>query len=171
MAEPARTSALPEPRWFAVMTRPGAEFLALRNLDRLGVWTFFPFDRVRRRRKRPGTSLHVVEWVARPYLSRYVFVALRYVGETLATVNRDDCNGVATVLKSQLTGIPLQIPTAVIDLICARAMVRFGEVDRQWFAALMRELAIDIDQTVTLHIGRDGRRQLTVDPVAVAEIA
>lgn len=162
---------LEEPRWHAVMTRPGAEFVALENLHRLGFWTFFPFDRIRRRRKRPGTTTYLVEWIKRPYLSRYVFLALRYVGETLDKVNRDDCNGVATVVRSQVTGKPALIPIAAIDSIMDRAMVKFSEEDQNWVAALMREIAIDSDKVVTLSCGSRGRRQIIVDPVAVAEVA
>ena len=111
---------LPEPRWYAVHTRAGCEKAAAEELGRQGFWTWYPFDRYRVRRRRPGAR-DLVTWVERPHFSRYVFVALRYLEEAIGDVN--DAEGVARVVCERFTGRPLQIPTVIMDALMDEALV------------------------------------------------
>jgi transcription antitermination factor NusG len=114
-------------RWYAVMTAPRAEELANRNLRRLGFWTFYPHQRVKRKRKRANLDQYLVEWVNMPYYPRYMFLGLRD-GEGLYGVN--ECDGVSTVVYSG--DRPLEVPHAVMDEIIAMGDSNglVGAVDR-----------------------------------------
>lgn len=119
----ARTP-LREPQWYAVHTRAGCEKAAAEDLGRQGFWTWYPFDRYRVRRKRPGAR-DLVTWIERPHFSRYVFVALRYIEEAIGDVN--DAEGVARVVCERFTGRPLQIPTVIMDALMDEALVTFDD--------------------------------------------
>jgi transcription antitermination factor NusG len=151
---------LPEPEWFAIHTMSQQERLADRNLRRLGFWTFFPFDRVRKRRWNPGSRRFIIEWEPRPYFSRYIFVALRFADETTNVIQSESIDGVSTVVKRPLSGIPLRIPNTVMDLIMDRAMVRFDETGN-WCAALMREIVVEPDKEVMMFVDVLGKRRMS----------
>jgi transcription antitermination factor NusG len=173
-------------RWYAVMTAPRAEELANRNLKRLGFWTFYPHQRVRRRRKRANLNQYLVEWVSMPYYSRYLFVALRD-GQGLYGVN--ECDGVSTVVYSG--DRPLEVPHPVMDELMAlgdsaglvgavdrvsRAMLKAGQrvrfVGNGPLSGLLAEIALDNGKEIRLWVELlGGRRQISVDPSMVAEIA
>lgn len=175
------------PRWYAVHTRPQSEAEADCNLRRQGYWTFYPFHRIRRRRKRPNTNVYTVEWVERPYFSRYVFVALRHDQESLYGVNETD--GVSTVVYCGPD--PLVIPHSVMDELMDRAddkgligvldnasrpklkpgqMVTFK--DNSPLAGLVAQVAVDAGREIRVWLDvLGGRRRISVTPSAVAEIA
>jgi transcription antitermination factor NusG len=172
-------------KWYAVMTAPRAEELANRNLKRLGFWTFYPHQRVRRRRKRANLDQYLVEWVNMPYYSRYLFLGLRD-GEGLYRVN--ECDGVSTVVYSG--DRPLEIPHPVMDELMAlgdssgqvgavdrvaRAVFNPGQrvrVDRGPLEGLIAQIALDNGKEIRLWVELlGGRRQISVDPSMVAEIA
>jgi transcription antitermination factor NusG len=173
-------------RWYAVMTAPRAEELANRNLKRLGFWTFYPHQRVKRKRKRANLDQYLVEWVNMPYYPRYMFLGLRD-GEGLYGVN--ECDGVSTVVYSG--DRPLEVPHAVMDEIIAMGdsnglvgavdrvsrtrfvpgqRVRFS--DKSPMQGLLAEIALDNGTEIRLWVSMlGGRRQIAVDPSVVAEIA
>jgi transcription antitermination factor NusG len=173
-------------KWYAVMTAPRAEELANRNLKRLGFWTFYPHQRVRRRRKRANLDQYLVEWVNMPYYSRYLFLGLR-PGEGLYRVNQAD--GVATVVYSGET--PLEVPQPIMEQIIAMAddngqvgtrdetgRRRFvpGQyvrvLDKSPLEGLSAQIALDNGKEIRLWVSMlGGKRQVAVAPDAVAEIA
>ncbi len=124
---------LPEPAWFAVMTEPRAEGIAATWLRRAGYWATYPLDRIQTRQRRPhGRTL--VQWVEKPRFSRYIFVALRYINEPIGPIN--SAKGVSKLVTRPLSGIPLQIPCAVIDAILDE---RLFELDDDRGALVMSE--------------------------------
>lgn len=102
--------------WYAVMTRAGMEGKADADLRRQGFTTFYPFERVRLRRKIPRQEKYLVTTVERPLFSRYLFVMLR-PGQAMRAIN--DTGSVSTVVY--MGGAPLCIPPSVMDAIMARA--------------------------------------------------
>lgn len=110
----------PDIRWYAVYTHLQSEAQADCELRRLGYMTFFPFHRVRLRRKRPGRHAYRVEWVDRPYFPRYTFVAVRQIMGTWESIGPAmRAKGVFGVVQSN--GEPLEIPIRVMDELMARA--------------------------------------------------
>lgn len=101
--------------WFAVMTKPGLEGKANADLKRQGFMTFFPFERVRQKRKIPNRPQHRIVEVEKPLFSRYLFVMLRE-GQGLYAVSRTP--SVAAVVS--LGGYPLRIPDATITALMER---------------------------------------------------
>lgn len=181
-----------DPWWFAVHTRAQQELVADRNLRRKGYYTFFPFDRIRRRRKIAGQDRHVIEWIDVPYFSRYIFVGLFSPQQSTGPINSEDVDGVSTVVRG-LTGTPLRIPTPVIQELMTRgepdapglmrvvdlverkkfetgAMVQFR--DNTPLAGLIAEVALDAGKEVRLFLDVLGaRREISAAPSAIAEIA
>jgi transcription antitermination factor NusG len=102
--------------WYAVMTRPGMEAKAAADLKRQGFWTFYPFERVRVRRKIPNRNAHLVTTVERPYFSRYIFLMVRQ-GQSLYRVNNTP--SVSTVVY--MGGAPLRVPDSAMEAIMSRA--------------------------------------------------
>ena len=100
--------------WYAVHTKAQSEEKAFVELKRLGLQVFYPFTRVRRRRRKPGTTLMIVEWVDKPFFSRYVFVGLEHDGQ-IGMVNAEDT--VSTIVT--LGGVPMRIPPVIIDRLMA----------------------------------------------------
>lgn len=100
--------------WYAVHTRAQMEEKAFVELKRLGLQVFYPFTRVRRRRRKPGTTQMIVEWVDKPFFSRYVFVGLDHDGQ-IGMVNAEDT--VSTIVT--LGGVPMRIPPIIIDRLMA----------------------------------------------------
>jgi transcription antitermination factor NusG len=173
-------------KWYAVMTAPRGEELANRNLKRAGYFTFYPFYRVRRRRKRANVDQYLVEWIDMPYYSRYIFVGLRD-GEGLYGVNEAD--GVATVVHNKAG--PLEIPHSVMDELMSLGDSR-GQVGTRDDAGrrrfmpgqhvrisgkspldgLVAQIALDNGREIRVWLSMLGaKRQVIVDPQAVVEIA
>jgi transcription antitermination factor NusG len=173
-------------KWYAVMTAPRSEELANRNLRRAGYWTFYPHQRVKRKRKRANQNIYLVEWVNMPYYSRYIFAALKE-GQGLYGVN--ECDGVSTVVYSG--DRPLEVPHRVMDEIIAMgdSNGQVGAVDRvsrkpfkpgqrvrfadnNPMSGLIAEISLDNGKEIGLWVDMlGGRRQVFVDPGVVAEIA
>lgn len=150
-----------EPIWYVAHTGAGKEKKALHDLNRMGYHTFFPFDRVRRRRKKGHT--YVVEWTERPHFNRYIFVRLDGPRQSIEGIESAD--GVSVVLRGAISHEPIRVPYDRMELIMDRAMVRFGD-EKQWIAALMRELIVDTDKQVTLYVSPLGRRSIDVSTKA-----
>ncbi len=108
------------PTWYAVMTGPRMEETADANLRQQEYATFYPFERVRQRRKIPRREQYIIEWVNKPYFPRYLFVAIRHDHEGLYAVNKTD--GVSTVVYCG--DEPLPIPHDVMDELMSRADVK-----------------------------------------------
>jgi transcription antitermination factor NusG len=170
--------------WYAVHTRSQMEERAFVELKRLGLEVFFPFTRVRRRRRKPGTTTMIVEWIEKPFFSRYVFVGLDHDGQ-IGIVNAEDT--VSTIVT--LGGIPVRIPEIIIDRLMAltddRGLV--GAVDltaRPLFAAgtelrlkaehpmagVVGEVVRDAGKEVVMLLHMLGAtREIKVDPRHVKE--
>ena len=116
---------LPEPVWLAAMTGPRSEFDADEDLRRKGMWTWFPFERVRIRKRMRGTLptskewVWVPEWVNRPYFSRYLFVALRFESDSISTIEASD--HISIVVRKRFSREPLVIPCGVMAELMDRA--------------------------------------------------
>lgn len=173
-------------KWYAVMSNPRCEEIANRNLKRSGYLTFYPFQRVRRRRKRANMDKYLVEWISKPYFPGYLFVAIR-PGQSLYHVNEAD--GVSTVVYSG--GAPLEIPHSVMDRLMDAAdtggqVGAVDEVSRKPFqpgqtvkfkdnspmSGLFAQIALDNGKEIRLWLNVLGaKRQISVDPSVVADIA
>jgi transcription antitermination factor NusG len=170
-------------KWYAVMTNPRAEDIANRNLKRAGFHTFYPHERVKRKRKRPLLDTYVVEHVIRPYYPGYLFLMLR---PEQGLYHANEAEGVGTIVHSG--GVPLEIPHPVMDEIMAREEkvrdvdtvaripymvgqnVRFA--DNSPMAGLIAQIALDMGNQVMLWLTVLGaKRQVTVDPQVIAEIS
>lgn len=175
--------------WFAVMTNPRAEAKADMELRRNGFRTFYPFDRFRRRRTRPGTRKVVAEWVERPHFNRYIFVK---VPRHRSIYEVNETNGVSTVVY--LGEKPLRIPDDVMDELMARCddrgvIVEIDELanegrarmapgtpvrfaDNSPFAGLMSQVSVDSGKSIRVWLEiLGGEREVAVSPSMVAEIA
>ena len=152
--------------WYVVYTKANQEAKARRRLHDLGYRTFYAFDRVRRRRKRPGMNQHKVEWIERPYFSRYIFVAVQQDKGSLVEI--EECDEVSAVVRRRISGEPYEIPKRELDRIVDEAMVRF---DVGGYLALMRELVLDPEKVVTLYVDERRRRRIKRDMLPVADIA
>ncbi len=175
--------------WYAVMTRAGMEGKADADLRRQGFTTFYPFERVRLRRKIPRQDKYLVTTVERPLFSRYLFVMLRH-GQAMRAIN--DTASVSTVVY--MAGAPLRIPPRVMDAIMAKAderglvqerdesaaaprrtlakgtRVRFA--DNTPFAGLVAMVAADLGKSVKV-VGAMfmGGCEINVDPVHIVPLA
>lgn len=112
---PETRITLSEPVWFVVLTHPRKEFDAATELRRFGYYTWLPYVVVKKTLKRPNSNQRKIVTENRAYYSRYLFVGLKYVNQDLSGLHDVAC--VSTVVKSPMTGRPLQIPTSVIDRI------------------------------------------------------
>jgi transcription antitermination factor NusG len=146
------------PAWYVVHAGPQLESRASRNLSRAGYYTFYPFERVRKKRRR-GNHM-VVDWVERPYLNRYLFVCLRYADESFAEIEQMD--GVSAVVRNCVSRIPVAVPEPIMNEIMDRAMVRLGEHGRNRVLGLIRELVESEERTLVMARGGDGRRQISI---------
>jgi transcription antitermination factor NusG len=167
-----RGIALPEPRWFAVHTRANAEVYAARKLREAGFDTFFAFDRVRRRRKRPGAANFIVEWIERPYFKRYIFACLRFSNDTIEGIER--CYGVSSVVRRRLSGEPLEVANDDMDRLMDAALVRFDEPTtraQHGYCLLMREIVLDVESELSLFLNKQGKRRISRKPLPDAKIA
>jgi transcription antitermination factor NusG len=137
---------LAEPAWYAVMTSPRQEGTAATGLRRAGLWPAYPLDRYQVRiRRAHGRTL--VRWVDRPHFPRYVFLALRFAGESLAPAY--STKGVVNIVCRPLSGEPLRIPCAVMDAILAERLVALDD-DRGAIVMSETHLAGDSDLRVFL---------------------
>jgi transcription antitermination factor NusG len=150
------------PAWYVVHTGPQLESRASRNLSQAGYYTFYPFERVRRRRRRGNHS--VVEWVERPYLNRYLFVCLRYADESFAAIEQTD--GVSIIVRTRLGRVPISVPEPIMKEIMGKTMVRLGDSGRNRVLGLIRELVEEGDRTLVMSQGRDGKRRIGVTMAA-----
>lgn len=106
---------LPEARWFVALVHPRMEFKAATEMRRFGYYTWLPYIVVKKTLKRPNSTVRKIITEDRAYYSRYVFAGLKYQGQDLSGMHDIAC--VSTVVKSPMTGRPLQIPDAVMDRI------------------------------------------------------
>lgn len=165
--------------WYAVMTRPTMEHAASVELKRLGMHVFYPFSRVRRKKRVRGTrNKFIIDWVTRPYFSRYIFVLA--TDEQVPAVN--DAQQVSTIVY--LGGVPCPIPDLVIDRMMAltdeqglvgsldlasRVPFKAGDEVRfdgeHAFAGLVAQVSVDAGKEVEVWLDFLGsRRTLRVDP-------
>lgn len=98
--------------WYAVMTKANAEGKADAELRRLGYHTFYPFERVRQKRKIPNRPNHRIVEVERPIYSRYLFV---YVQPHQGFKPVSDADAVSAVVS--VRGAPLRIPDRAINAL------------------------------------------------------
>lgn len=152
------------PAWYVVLTGPQLESRASRNLAQAGYHCFYPFERVRKKRRR-GNHF-VVEWVERPFLNRYLFVCLRHADESFAEIEQID--GVSTVVRRRLSRTPIAVPEPVMREITDKAMVRLGESGRNRILGLIRQLVEEDGRTLVMSQGRDGRTRIGVAATAGA---
>lgn len=122
-----------------------------------GYWTYFPFERIRRLRKRPG-GRKVVEWVERAYYPRYVFVMLRYCDESFEEI--EELDEISCVVRTRIDHRPLRVPDAIMTAIMDEPMVKLGEQEKNHIRGLIREIVLD-EGTLILSKGGDGRRRIT----------
>lgn len=131
-----------DPAWYAVHTHPQSEAVADCELRRLGYMTWYPFHRVRLRRKRPGSHAYRVEWVERAYFPRYTFVAVRPANGIGSAMR---ANGVSSIV--QFNGEPLEIPLPVMEELMARAdqdgMIGESDLTARQRLASGQELCLD----------------------------
>ena len=99
--------------WLAIYTSPNQEALAARNLRRLAIDVFYPFERVKTLRKRGLTMRPML--IERPYFSRYLFAQVP--DNLLAQVH--DTTGVSGIVNRR--GEPLHIPDGVVEEIQQKA--------------------------------------------------
>lgn len=123
--EKAERILLADPRWYAVHTAAGCEKSAAIELRRLGFDAWYPFDRYRVKRRRPGRERLLDEWVERPHFSRYIFVGIYFTDQAIGDVN--DADGVARVVCERFSGKPLQIPNPIMDALMDEALVTFDD--------------------------------------------
>lgn len=100
-----------DPHWYVVHSRPKSEADADAQLRRAGFMTFYPFERVKRRRKLPTGKVRL-ETVELPHFPRYLFVGVRE-GQSLYHVN--NAEAVSTVLY--LGPEPLRVPDRVVEAL------------------------------------------------------
>jgi transcription antitermination factor NusG len=111
---------LAEPLWFAVQCVPCQEGVAALWLRRAGYWATFPLDRYQVRVRRPhGRTL--VQWIDRPHYPGYIFVAIRYISETIGPIN--SIKGVIDLVRRPISREPLTIPCSVMDAILAERLL------------------------------------------------
>lgn len=145
---------LPERKWYVAMTAARQEAKASRKLSRAGYWTWYPFERVRQRRRR-GNHF-VVEWVEKAHFPGYVFFALRFEGETLEPTFWID--EVVDIVRRPLSREPMRIPGPVMDRLESGAMVRLG--DKNFIAALMREVILEEQAELRKSVGEGGKLRI-----------
>lgn len=110
------------------MTGPRMEFEANQNLKRIGYFTWLPFHKVKKYRKRANRNLFDPVWTLQAYFPRYLFLAMRGMPhENFHDANEAD--GVSCVVSR--LGEPLQIPNEVMDELMQTADTQglLGEVD------------------------------------------
>lgn len=103
--------------WLAVHVGPRMEAYASQHLRRQGYHVWYPFERIRRRKKLPNRDQFKIEWIEVPHFARYIFVALTKPGQSVYAINETD--GVSTVVYCGSE--PLPIPHRVMDELMARA--------------------------------------------------
>lgn len=148
---PAERVPLAQPLWYAIQCVPCQEGVAASWLRRAGHWVSYPLDRFQTRQRRPqGRS--VVTWVDRPHFPGYVFLALRYSGETISGVN--DTKGVVRLVCRPISGEPLTIPCSVMDAVLDE---RLFSLDDQRGAIVMSETHLHGDRELRVFLSSLGR--------------
>ena len=142
---------LVEPVWHAIQTVPCQEGVAATWLTRAGYHVSYPLDRVKVQQRRPmGRTL--VGWLDRPHFPGYIFLALRYSGETIAAVN--DTRGVIKLVCRPISGEPLTIPIPVMDAILDE---RLFALDDERGAIVMSETHLHGDRELRVFLSSLGR--------------
>lgn len=180
--------------WYAVQTCARSEREVHEALKRQGFMTFYPFRRVRDRRKIPGREQYRVEWKDVPYFTGYIFVAIRNAQEAIADVN--DTYGVIGVVAPAKGKDPIKIPEKVMNALMSLGdnglmgkedMTRwsrrfFGKTGQTFtfgpgspFAGLLGTIASieDMDKTGAVTAWLDlfgGRREVKVPVKMVGEL-
>lgn len=108
----------PDLTWYAAYTVPQQErmadcFLRLRDYE-----TFYPIERVRRRRRREGRIDPEPITVKVPYFPRYIFVAGR-PGQSMGHVFGS--MGVVDMVRYAADGMPARVPSRLIGLLLAQS--------------------------------------------------
>lgn len=102
-------------RWYAVQTKPRSEAAADVGLKRAGLYTFYPFERIKRRRELPSRpGQFKLETVDLPLLPGYLFA----LGEEGDIGRMNDADGVVSVVH--FGGDYLPIPDPIIGDLMAR---------------------------------------------------
>jgi transcription antitermination factor NusG len=154
---------LADPVWHAVQCVPCQEGLAASWLRRAGFHVAYPLDRVQTWQRRPlGRTL--VQWIDRPHFPGYVFLALRYSGESVAGIN--DVRGVVRLVCRPLSGEPLTIPIPVMDALLDE---RLFSLDDERGAIVMSETHLHGDRELRVFLGSLGRWKS--EPVHEAAVA
>lgn len=119
--------------WFAVQTKPRAEFAATRVLKAIGLEVFFPWCEVFKNRRRAGGGV-VSECVKTPHFPRYLFVRARWDQLHLVRLSLS----VSRIVS--FDGAPIPIPSGIMDILTAGAddngkIGQKDEVSRKRFKA------------------------------------
>lgn len=169
--------------WVAVMTKARCEVAAAVEAKReLALWTFYPSQRYRRRRRVPGTHITRVFQDDIPIISRYIFVRLIDDGDIMAV---NELRNVACIVKQPGTDRPLAIPAHIMDRMMAEDDRRplIDEVKEKKYAPGQkivfneRHPMAGLLGQVSRHMGKDiwawfnvfgSKREIRVDPAHVA---
>lgn len=169
--------------WYVVHTAPNAETRIDRRLCAMGMQTFYPFFRIRRKRKLPNRDQHRVEWVNKPRYPRYLFVCCSE--EHLWAVNALD--GVSTVVY--FNGRPSVVADdAITNLMeihdkesapkdeTRRPMLKPGDTvqfkENSPFYGIVSQVSLDTGKTIRIVSRMFGvDREVEVAPDQVAKIA
>lgn len=151
-------------RWYAVHTRSQMEEKAFVELKRLGLEVFYPFTRVRRRRRKPGTTRFIIEWIDKPFFSRYLFVGLEHDGQ-IGIVNAEDTVSTIVSLGGTAMRIPNKIIDRLMDLTDERGLV--GAIDLTARPRFMSGVEVRLKQDHPLagivgEVVRDAGREVVV---------
>lgn len=98
------------------MTRPQSEAKANARLISTGFETFYPFSKIRRRRKMPLRDVWRIEWIAVPYWPRYL-LAEALDPTDIYTINETDY--VSRVLS--IEGKAMEVPVEIVNTLQALA--------------------------------------------------
>jgi transcription antitermination factor NusG len=106
----------------------------------------------------------VVRWIERPHFPGYVFLALRYSGESIAGVN--DTKGVVRLVCRPISGEPLTIPIPIMDAILDE---RLFALDDERGAIVMSQVHLHGDRELRVFLSSLGRWKC--EPVHQAAVA
>jgi len=168
--------------WVAVYTKPRCEVAAdVEIRQQLALWTFYPSQRYRRRRRQPGTHITRVFNDDVPILSRYIFVRLIDDGDIMAV---NDLRNVVCIVKQPGTERPLSIPPRIMDKMMkeddARPLIDLVKGDKyeegQKIVFNERHPMAGLMGQVSKHMGKEiwawfeifgGKREIRVSPAHV----
>jgi transcription antitermination factor NusG len=93
-----------------------------------------------------------VRWVDRAHFPGYVFLALRYIGESLAGVS--DARGVIDLVRRPISRVPLTIPCSIMDAILDERLLG---LDDERGAVVMSETHLHDDRELRVFLSSLGR--------------